>query len=277
MSSRIVSIRPPDGSCRPTPFSESTASLILSSLTQILPTRYNRAMAPIISRPAVYCLIFVSIVAAVGCGPPSTEETTQPVVPLPTANTDTPRVVFFGDSLSAGLGLAENEAFPAVTGELLRAAGVEIEVVNAGVSGDTSAGGLARLDWVLGQGADVLVVELGGNDGLRGWSLENTESNLRRIVQRGRDIGASVLLLGMDIPTNYGPDYTTAFAEMYRKIADDEGATLVPGFIREVGMDPSLMQPDGIHPTAEGHRRLAETLRPYLEDTLSDLSDSGTS
>ncbi len=230
-------------------------------------------MAPIISRPAVYCLIFVSIVATVGCGPPSIEETTRPVVPVPTANTDSPRVVFLGNSLSAGRGLAESEAFPAVTGELLRTAGVEIEVVNAGVSGDTSAGGLARLDWVLGQGADVLVVELGGNDGLRGGSLKNTESNLRQIVQRGRDTGASVLLLGMDIPTNFGPDYTTAFAEMYRKIADDEGATLVPGFIREVGMDPSLMQPDGIHPTAEGHHRLAKILVPYLEDALANLPD----
>ena len=150
---------------------------------------------------------------------------------------------------------------------------MEIEVVNAGVSGDTSAGGLARLVWVLGQGADVLVVELGGNDGLRGGSLENTESNLRQIVQRGRDSGASVLLLGMDIPTNFGPDYTTAFAEMYRKIADDEGATLVPGFIREVGMDFSLMQPDGIHPTAEGHNHLAKILVPYLEDALANLPD----
>jgi acyl-CoA thioesterase-1 len=230
-------------------------------------------MAPIISRPAVYCLIFVSILAAVGCGPPSTEETTQPVVPLPTANTDAPRVVFLGDSLSAGRGLAESDAFPAVTGELLRTAGVEIEVVNAGVSGDTSAGGLARLDWVLGRGADVLVVELGGNDGLRGRALENTESNLRQIVRRGRETGARVLLLGMDIPTNYGPDYGKAFAEMYVRIADEEGATLVPGFVRDVGADPGLLQPDGLHPTAEGHRRLAKILVPYLEDALVHLPD----
>jgi acyl-CoA thioesterase-1 len=181
-------------------------------------------------------------------------------------------VVFLGDSLSAGRGLAESEAFPAVTRELLRAAGVEIEIVNAGVSGDTSAGGLSRLDWVLGKGADVLVVELGGNDALRGQSLENTESNLRQIIRRGRERGARVLLLGMDIPTNYGPDYATAFSEMYHRIAEEEGATLVPAFVREIGMDPALMQADGLHPTVEGHRRLARTLLPYLARLLDEVS-----
>jgi acyl-CoA thioesterase I len=175
--------------------------------------------------------------------------------------------------LSAGYGLAEADAFPAVAQALLRDAGIAIEVINAGVSGDTSAGGLARIDWVFGQQVDVLVVGLGGNDALRGQSLENTESNLRRIVRRGRQTGAGVLLLGMDIPTNYGPDYGTAFAEMYVRIADEEGATLVPGFVREVGADPTLMQPDGLHPTAEGHRRLAEILVPYLEDALAHFPD----
>jgi acyl-CoA thioesterase-1 len=181
-------------------------------------------------------------------------------------------VVFLGDSLSAGKGLAESDAFPAVTKELLRESGTLIEVVNAGVSGDTSAGGLARLDWVLGQQIDVLVVELGGNDALRGQSLDATESNLRQIVQRGLESGARVLLLGMDIPTNYGPDYGAEFSAMYARIADQEGAILVPGFVREVGSDPELMQPDGLHPTAEGHRRLAETLAPYLERLLGEIS-----
>jgi len=173
--------------------------------------------------------------------------------------------------LSAGYGLAETDAFPAVAQALLRDAGIAIEVVNAGVSGDTSAGGLTRLDWVLGQKVDVLVVELGGNDALRGQPLENTESNLRQIVRRGRGAGARVLLLGMDIPTSYGPDYGTAFAEIYIRIADEEGATLVPGFVREVGADPTLIQSDGLHPTAEGHHRLAEILVPYLEDEIAIL------
>ena len=173
------------------------------------------------------------------------------------------------------MGLAETDAFPAVAQALLRDAGIIIEAVNAGVSGDTSAGGLARVDWVLGQKVDVLVVELGGNDALRGQPLENTESNLRKIVRRGREDGARVLLLGMDIPTNYGPDYGAAFAEMYVRVADEEGATLVPGFVREVGMDPSLMQPDGLHPNADGHRRLAKSLVPYLTDVLAHFSGYG--
>jgi len=215
-------------------------------------------------------LVFLALLAT-ACGEPSLQETTPPPHPLPTTTTTAPRVVFLGDSLSAGLGLAEADAFPAVVQSLLQETGYFVEIVNAGVSGDTSAGGLARLDWVLGQKADVLVVELGGNDALRGQSLENTESNLRRIVRRGRESGARVLLLGMDIPTNYGPDYGTAFTDMYVRIADEEGATLVPGFVREVGADPALMQPDGLHPTAEGHRRLAEILAPYLEDVIANL------
>jgi acyl-CoA thioesterase-1 len=194
---------------------------------------------------------------------------------LPAGPTNAPRVVFLGDSLSAGYGLAEADAFPAVAQALLRDSGTTIEVVNAGVSGDTSAGGLARLGWVLGQMVDVLVVELGGNDALRGQSLESTESNLRQIVRRSREAGAHVLLLGMDIPTNYGPDYGTAFAEMYVRIAEEEGVTLVPGFVREVGADPMLIQPDGLHPTAEGHRRLAEILMPYLEDAVADILMEG--
>ena len=178
------------------------------------------------------------------------------------------RIVVLGDSLSAGLGLAESEAFPAVVQVLLRDAGYSVEVVNAGVSGDTTAGGISRLDWILKQQPDLLVVELGGNDALRGQALENTEKNLRQIIDRAREKGARVLLLGMDVPTNYGPDYALDFAEMYERIAREEGIPLVPGFVREVGSDPSLLQPDGLHPTAAGQRRLAETLIPYLEEIL---------
>ena len=214
-------------------------------------------------------LVFLALLAT-ACGDPVLQETTTPAHPPPTAPTTAPRVVFLGDSLTAGLGLAEADAFPAVVQSLLQETGYFVEIVNAGVSGDTSAGGLARLDWVLGQKIEVLVVELGGNDALRGQSLENTEENLREIVRRGHQTEAEVLLLGMDIPTNYGPDYGKAFADMYVRIADEEDAILVPGFVREVGADPNLMQADGLHPTAEGHRRLAEILVPYLEPLLTD-------
>lgn len=217
--------------------------------------------------------VFLALLAT-ACGDPVLQETTTTAHPSPTTPTNALRVVFLGDSLTAGLGLAEADAFPAVTQSLLEETGYFAEIVNAGVSGDTSAGGLARLDWVLGQKVDVLVVELGGNDALRGQSIEHTESNLRQIVRRARENGARVLLLGMDIPSNYGPDYGTAFADIYIRIAGEEGATLVPGFIREVGTDPALMQPDGLHPTADGHRRLAEILVPYLGDVIANLENN---
>jgi len=179
------------------------------------------------------------------------------------------RLVVLGDSLAAGMGLAEAEAFPALVQERLRAAGHVVDVVNAGVSGDTSAGGLARVDWVLRQRPEILVVELGANDALRGQPLAGIERNLREIVRRGRAAGARVVLLGMDIPTSYGPEYASGFAALYPRVAREEGADLVAGFVREVGADPALLQADGLHPTAEGQRRLAATLFATLERTLA--------
>ena len=225
-------------------------------------------MARIISRSPFSRLLAGALLLAAACS--RAPQTPAPAAPAPTPSPAVAgvRIVVLGDSLAAGLGLAEAEAFPAVVEGLLRGKGHDIEVVNAGVSGDTSAGGLSRVDWVLQQPTDILVVELGGNDALRGQDLENTEANLRGIVRRGQAAGARVVLLGMDVPTNYGPDYSQAFSEMYERIADDEGADLVPGFVREVGLDPALLQPDGLHPTAEGQRRLAETLAPHLESAL---------
>jgi acyl-CoA thioesterase-1 len=224
---------------------------------------------------SIRILAAIAVLAAIGCAaPPSAEQpapaTPTQVAPTPTA---TATVTVLGDSLAAGLGLPENEGFPAVVEELLRDRGHDVRVLNAGVSGDTTAGGLNRLDWILQQAPEILVVELGGNDALRGQSLENIEANLRQIVRRAREHGAGVLLLGMDLPTNYGPDYTRGFADIYERVARDEGATLVPGFVREVGLDPNLLQPDGLHPTAEGQRRLATSLVPALEQMLGNRDD----
>lgn len=179
-----------------------------------------------------------------------------------------PRVVFLGDSLTAGFGLAEAQAFPARVEELLEARGMEVEVVNAGVSGDTSAGGLARLDWLLSQKPDVVVVGLGANDGLRGLAPEETEGNLRAIVRGVREAGAEVVLLGMKIPPNYGPEYTQAFEEVYPRVAEDLGVPLVPFLLEGVGGEVELNLPDGIHPNAEGHRRVAENVAPVLAEVL---------
>lgn len=179
-----------------------------------------------------------------------------------------PLVVFLGDSLTAGLGLAEDQAYPALLERRLDGDGKPVRVINAGVSGDTTAGGLARLDWLLGQKPAVLVVGLGANDGLRGLPLEETEKNLREIVRRAKQAGARVLLLGMRIPPNYGPDYTRQFEAMYPEIAKDLEVPLVPFLLEGVGGETGMNQEDGIHPTAEGQEVLADNVEPYLEKVL---------
>lgn len=179
-----------------------------------------------------------------------------------------PRVVFLGDSLTAGLGLDAEQAFPAVLGEMLEGVGTPITVVNAGVSGDTTAGGLRRLDWLLRQKPDVVVVGLGANDGLRGLKLEASEQNLRDIVSRAHGAGAKVLLLGMLIPPNYGPEYVSSFRDLYPRLAKELSVGLVPFLLEGVGGEPTMNQADGIHPTAEGHRILAQNVLPHLKPLI---------
>jgi len=185
-----------------------------------------------------------------------------------------PTVVFLGDSLTAGLGLAEEEAFPALVATELARRGLPLRAVNAGVSGDTSAGGLARLDWLLGQSPAVLVVGLGANDGLRGLSLERTEENLRAIVTRARGAGAEVLLLGMKLPPNYGPEYTERFEALYPRLAGELGVPLVPFLLEGVAAEPELNLPDGIHPNAEGQRLVAGNVLPALEPLVREAASA---
>jgi acyl-CoA thioesterase-1 len=139
-----------------------------------------------------------------------------------------------------------------------------VQVVNAGVSGDTTAGGLRRLDWLLKQSPQIVVVALGGNDGLRGVELKSCEENLRQIVRKCRDAGADVLLLGMLIPPNYGPEYVSQFREIYPRIAKEMNVPLVPFVLEGVGGEAELNQPDGIHPSPEGHRLMARNILPHL-------------
>ncbi len=184
---------------------------------------------------------------------------------------DAPLVVFLGDSISAGLHLSKDEAFPALLQARLAEDGLPFRLVNAGVSGDTTAGGLRRLEWLLSQEPELVVVELGGNDGLRGIPLEEIESNLDAILRRLRERGLAVLVLGMRIPTNYGVDYEQGFAALFRRAADQHGARFVPYFMQGVGGVPELNLPDGLHPTAEGHERLADTVEPHLRALLETL------
>jgi len=180
-----------------------------------------------------------------------------------------PVVIFLGDSLTAGLGLGEEQAYPARVAAKLAAQGKTVKVINAGVSGDTSAGGLARIDWLLRQHPDVLVVGLGGNDGLRGLPLTDTEKNLRDIIRRGQAAGVRVLLLGMQIPPNYGPDYVNGFKAMYPRLAKEMNVPLVPFLLEGVGGVADLNQNDGIHPTAQGQEMVADNVVPYLTKLLA--------
>lgn len=177
-------------------------------------------------------------------------------------------VVALGDSLTAGLGVAPDDAYPARLEARLRADGYAYRVVNAGVSGDTSAGGLRRVDWVLRLRPDVVIVALGANDGLRGLPVDALAANLEAIVTRVRAAGARVLLAGMRLPPNYGAEYTGAFAAVFPAVARRTGVPLMPFLLEGVAGDARLNQPDGIHPTAEGQRIIADRLWPYLRPLL---------
>ena len=181
-----------------------------------------------------------------------------------------PVIVALGDSLTAGFGLPAEENFPSLLQEKLRAGGYPHRMVNAGVSGDTSAGALARLDWVFRQRVDLLIVALGGNDGLRGLSTEAMEENLTRIVTRAQAQGARVLLAGLEMPSNYGPAYQKAFREVYPAVAKKSGAALLPFLLQGVAADPALNQADRIHPNTEGTRIVAAHVWQALEPLLSE-------
>ncbi|MEZ4332768.1 MAG: arylesterase [Myxococcota bacterium] len=178
-----------------------------------------------------------------------------------------PAIVFVGTSLTAGYGLPESEAYPALIQDRLEAAGLAYRVVNAGVSGDTSAGGLRRLDWLLRLPIAVLVVELGANDMLRGQSVEALEGNLAAILERTRAAHpeARFVLAGMRAAPNLGRAYADAFDAVYPRLAARFDAAFIPFLLEDVAARPDLNQADGIHPTAEGHARIAERVWKTLE------------
>jgi acyl-CoA thioesterase I len=183
---------------------------------------------------------------------------------------ETRTIIFFGDSLSAGYGVDQDEAFPALIQAKIDQAGRPWRVVNAGLSGETTAGGLRRLDWILRQKVDIFVIELGGNDGLRGIAPATTRSNLTAMIERVRQRypDAKVVIAGMQMPTNMGPEYTRDFAAIYPEVARTGGAVLIPFLLDRVGGVPTLNLPDGIHPTAEGHKIVAETVWRALQPLL---------
>jgi acyl-CoA thioesterase-1 len=178
-------------------------------------------------------------------------------------------IVALGDSLTAGLGVAADEAYPARLEARLAREGYAYRVVNAGVSGDTTAGGLWRVDWVLRARPEIAIVALGANDGLRAQSPQAMRENLTAIVKRLQAAGARVLLVGMRLPPNYGADYTKEFQAVFPEVARTTGAAFMPFLLDGVAADTRLNQPDGIHPTAAGYQVIADRLWPYLRPLLT--------
>ena len=186
------------------------------------------------------------------------------------------RIVVLGDSLTAGLGLGPEQSFPVLLQRKIDSQGLPYEVVNAGVSGDTSAGGLRRLDWVLEGDVRILILALGGNDGLRGLPAEALEANLAAIIERCRAADVDVLLAGMEAPPNLGAEYTLAFRRVYSRLAEAYDLPLVPFLLAGVAGVPRFNQPDGIHPNVEGTRMVADLIWEALLPMLLDEEAKGS-
>jgi acyl-CoA thioesterase-1 len=183
---------------------------------------------------------------------------------------DAPTVVFLGDSIAAGLHLAEHQAFPSVLQRRLVERGLPFRLVSSCESGRTSAGGVTALDWVMRAEPDAVVIQLGGNDGLRGIDLAETEANLRAMIERSLEEGARVLLLGVRLPPNYG-EYGAGFDALYPALAEEYELAFVPFFMQGVGAVPELNLADGLHPTAEGQEKLADNVEGALAEVLAGL------
>lgn len=225
-------------------------------------------------------LFALGLVLQIACG----DASAPTVPPAPSADSASrlegdrpaaPRIVFLGDSLTAGLGLPVEQSYPSVIQRRLDDGGYHYEVVNAGVSGDTSAGGMRRLEWVLEGPVEVLVVALGANDGLRGLGPDDLRRNLTAIIEAGQARGLTVILAGMEAPPNFGSDYTARFREVYRDLAREHNLTLIPFLLEGVAADPTLNQGDGIHPNERGARVIADHVWRALEPALS-APESGT-
>ena len=215
-------------------------------------------------RVTLILLFLVSLVACGGDGPQAVQPAT-PGPPAPPAQVSKPRIVFLGDSLTAGLGLSPDQSFPSLIGKKLKDKGLHYDVINAGVSGDTSAGGLRRLDWSLDGDVRVLIVALGGNDGLRGLPIDDLKKNLAAVLDRARARGIPAILAGMEAPPNNGVDYTREFRKVYADLAREYQVRFIPFLLQGVAGDASLNQADGIHPNIRGAEIVADLVWQELE------------
>ena len=185
-----------------------------------------------------------------------------------TATAET-RILFLGDSITAGLGVEKTQAYPHLVGEALRRNGYEdIDIINAGISGSTSSSALSRLHWHTRIKPDILVLALGANDGLRGLSTQEMTTNLDTAIQYALDQGIKVILAGMEMPPNYGSQYTEAFRDVFKNLAQKHKIGFMPFLLKDVGGVADLNQPDGIHPNPKGHQIIAENILTYILDNL---------
>lgn len=226
-------------------------------------------------RWCVRLMLLAACALPVACGsasPPADAPQSTAAARDPEAPPARPRVVILGDSLTAGLGLVESESFPARLQQRVDDEGYSFEVVNAGVSGDTSAGGLRRLDWALEGDVRVLVLALGANDGLRGLSVADMKKNLTAIIERAKARGVVVILAGMEAPPNYGQEYAAAFRQAFRQVALEQRVLFIPFLLQDVAGHSALNQSDGIHPNAAGASRVAETVWGVLGPALDQMA-----
>ncbi len=224
-----------------------------------------------------FLLIFLfSIIIA--CSKQSEQQSSseQPAKQEEKTEVKTPKktILFFGNSITAGYQLDMEEAFPALIQNRLDSLGFNYQVINAGLSGETTAGGMSRIEWVLNTVPDVFVLELGANDGLRGLPLEESRKNLQDIINavKKANADAKIILAGMQVPPNLGQDYTSSFRQIFPELAENNNAILIPFILEGVAGEPDLNLSDGIHPTPEGHMILAETVWKYLEPLLEKTS-----
>ncbi len=219
-----------------------------------------------------------SLILLLGCGEDKSSKSPEPPEngnfqeSTETGSAKGGTILFFGDSLTAGLGLDPNLAFPALLQQRLDSLGYSFEVVNAGLSGETTASGSNRLDWVLRQPVDVFVLELGANDGLRGIPLSETRKNLVSMIEivKTKYPEAVIILAGMQLPPNMGPEYTSEFGKIFREVAESEQILLIPFLLEGVGGVPELNQEDGIHPTEAGHRIIVDNVWPVLKQAIGN-------
>ena len=233
------------------------------------------------TRRSLLVLALAAVCAVAGCrkeAPPEPVASQPRSEPSPATPSDPdapparPRIVAFGDSLTIGLGLLEQEAYPALLQRKIDDAGYQFEVINAGVSGDTTAGALRRLDWALEGDVKVLIVAFGGNDGLRGLPVSQMKENLSTIIDRARERNVVVILAGMEAPPNFGQEYATQFRQAFRDVALQKRVLFLPFLLNNVAGTPELNQGDGIHPNQQGTRIVADNVWTVLEPLLDQMS-----